>query len=670
MGKNPQYPRLLAILFALTCLSVAAAPSRGSVARCLGDCDGNDAVTVDEVITGVNIALGLAPIERCASFDADADGAVTVDEILLAVQAALGGCRTDDTRIEILSPADGAFTQRQTIAVDGAVANPPPMALIRVNGAATGLLPDGTFSGDVAVDPNAILNPVLAEVSDEADGVVDRDRIVVVVGDSIPAGQFVPEGLGLRLTDSGLAKLEAVLPQILDLDADSLIAPGTVVVNNYCVIDSPFGCIERVDVVVESASVDSVAADLDSVDGLLGADVTLSNLVVALEIRGSAFDCDGRATVEQVRIAGNYELEPLPGDGGAIDVDVAGDAVIEIVNDTFEFTGGACDNDPIDDLIRAVVGDFRPRLRAALEEYLNDPDGDGPEDSPVAAAMQSGLSEVDFTAPLGTAFGIVFETTYVDIAADAGGVTFSSDALATAPPPAVPLFPGSYRVDESFPDLPSTTPIAGAAFDLGLCVSGSTLNQMIKAVTEAGGLRLDLTQLDLGGGDMPITGAVLSLIIPEAASLGQDLPIVLRFRPTVPPILTGGQGPAGELADLRVAGLLFEVVSNAEGAEVVHLRAAIDARAAFDLVFGEAGRELRVALTPPRPDEISVTVLDDALGVDAARLEANLPRVVSQFVNRLGPELGAFELPLLFGLQATGVEISRTGQYPCMFLVL
>jgi hypothetical protein len=651
-------------------LAGIVSPTYALVDTCDGDCDDNNAVTVDEILTGINIALGLASLERCTSVDIDGNGVVTVDELLLAVQGALEGCALADGAIEIISPANGGFTQQESVAVLGRVTSSTITALVSVNGSPTEPRADGTFSADVPLDPELILNPVLAEVSDQTNGFIDRDRIVVVAGDSIPAGEPVDEGVALRLTDSGLAKLEASLPSILDLDADALIAPGTIVVNNYCVIDSPFGCIERVDVVAESASVDSVTVDLDSIEGFLAAEVTLGNLVVPLEIRGSVFDCDGRAMVELVRIAGNYELAPLP-EAGSIDVNVVGNPVIEITGDTFDFTGGACDDDPIDDLIRAVIGDFRPRLRAALEEYLNDPDGAGPEDAPVAAAMQSGLSAVDFTAPLGEAFGIVFETAYFGIAADAGGVTFGSDALASAPPPAVPLFPASYRVDEPFPSLSSTTPIAGAGFDIGLCVSTSTLNQMIKAVMEAGGLRLDLTELDFGSGDIPITGAALSLILPEAQSLDPGLPITLRFQPTVPPILTEAQGPAGELADLRVAGLLFEVISDAAGVEVVHLRAALDARAAFDLTFEEEdGRRLRIALTPPRPDDIVVTVLDDGLGVDEARLQANLPRVVARFVNLLSRELGAFDLPVLFGLQAGGLEVSRAGRYPCMFLVL
>jgi cysteine-rich repeat protein len=61
-------------------------------ARCTGDCDGSGAVTVDEVLTGVNIALGNAPLDTCSAFDANGDHAVTVDEILAAVNNALNGC--------------------------------------------------------------------------------------------------------------------------------------------------------------------------------------------------------------------------------------------------------------------------------------------------------------------------------------------------------------------------------------------------------------------------------------------------------------------------------------------------------------------------------------------------------------------------------------------------
>lgn len=61
-------------------------------AQCAGDCDGSGVVTVDEVLAGVNIALGNAPLGTCPAFDANGDQRVTVDEILAAVANALNGC--------------------------------------------------------------------------------------------------------------------------------------------------------------------------------------------------------------------------------------------------------------------------------------------------------------------------------------------------------------------------------------------------------------------------------------------------------------------------------------------------------------------------------------------------------------------------------------------------
>ncbi|MBI4518996.1 MAG: hypothetical protein HY699_24660 [Deltaproteobacteria bacterium] len=59
---------------------------------CTGDCDGDGNVTVDELVTGVNIALGTFSDEPCPVFDANLDGEVTVDELVMAVNNALNGC--------------------------------------------------------------------------------------------------------------------------------------------------------------------------------------------------------------------------------------------------------------------------------------------------------------------------------------------------------------------------------------------------------------------------------------------------------------------------------------------------------------------------------------------------------------------------------------------------
>ena len=61
-------------------------------AACPGDCDADDTVTVDEIVTAVGIALGASAIAACPAADTDSGGTVTVDEIVAALDAALGGC--------------------------------------------------------------------------------------------------------------------------------------------------------------------------------------------------------------------------------------------------------------------------------------------------------------------------------------------------------------------------------------------------------------------------------------------------------------------------------------------------------------------------------------------------------------------------------------------------
>jgi hypothetical protein len=59
---------------------------------CQGDCNGDGMVAINELINGVNIALGSAAVSTCASVDANGDGMVTINELIAAVTRALNGC--------------------------------------------------------------------------------------------------------------------------------------------------------------------------------------------------------------------------------------------------------------------------------------------------------------------------------------------------------------------------------------------------------------------------------------------------------------------------------------------------------------------------------------------------------------------------------------------------
>jgi hypothetical protein len=92
MGSRHLPLLLLLVAFALFGL----ASSVDALDVCIGDCDSSGAVSIAELLTGVNIALDLQPLTRCESFDTDANGKIAVNELLGAVHGAVDGCRPPD----------------------------------------------------------------------------------------------------------------------------------------------------------------------------------------------------------------------------------------------------------------------------------------------------------------------------------------------------------------------------------------------------------------------------------------------------------------------------------------------------------------------------------------------------------------------------------------------
>jgi hypothetical protein len=70
----------------------------------VGDCGDGGQVTIDEILTMVNIALGNVGVGACTAGDANADGKITVDEILTAVDNALNGCRASPPQLIVTLP--------------------------------------------------------------------------------------------------------------------------------------------------------------------------------------------------------------------------------------------------------------------------------------------------------------------------------------------------------------------------------------------------------------------------------------------------------------------------------------------------------------------------------------------------------------------------------------
>jgi len=71
------------------------APNAGSAQAeppCACDCDGDGTVTINELVAGINIALGKEGMGLCEAADPQSDGSVTVQELVMGVGALLNGC--------------------------------------------------------------------------------------------------------------------------------------------------------------------------------------------------------------------------------------------------------------------------------------------------------------------------------------------------------------------------------------------------------------------------------------------------------------------------------------------------------------------------------------------------------------------------------------------------
>lgn len=166
---------------------------------CAGDCDANGQVTVDEIITGVNVALGTTDIDACARFDTGGDRRVTVEEIVQAVAVALGGCQLDVTP----TPT-----------------GPPPTATATVPAGASSIARRGAGTIEATTDLflalPGLISVVLDQASRNAGGSAPQPRALLEVPFNCPAG-----GQGRLTCDQHIIVLPpSVSAPEYDLDLD------------------------------------------------------------------------------------------------------------------------------------------------------------------------------------------------------------------------------------------------------------------------------------------------------------------------------------------------------------------------------------------------------------------------------------------------------------------
>src|SRR5512143_1080940 len=90
----------LASLVALLSVVAMVHPALG----CPGDCNADGEVTVDELVTAVDVAFESNVLAACDVVDTSHDGSVTVNEVIVAVHNALYGCPEENTPTPTATP--------------------------------------------------------------------------------------------------------------------------------------------------------------------------------------------------------------------------------------------------------------------------------------------------------------------------------------------------------------------------------------------------------------------------------------------------------------------------------------------------------------------------------------------------------------------------------------
>jgi hypothetical protein len=593
---------------------------------------------------------------RCAAF------------VLLALSVPLlgGTCGTKPRLLTIDTPTDGTFTTASSILVEG-LAQGNNGGQVFVNGVPQQIA-NGAYSVVVPLDPSKIVNPIIVE-SLPSTASVWRRRVTVIAADGVTSGFVLdgdrsPDSLGMRLTDTGL---DQVSPVVESLSGDSLYIGDIITTTPPITGSFPLlGGLVNVPFTATptEASFSGFGLDVDPMTGQLDATITIQDFFVEVDLEVLGSTCIIEIDTATADIGGGFDLQPLVSNPSFVDVNLVTPIGVRLGGFNAQFVGGICNDILIGDIINLVIGpsEMQALMESGFATNLADPDGAGPLDSPIAAAIETSLAGVSIAGPIGTAIGGMVDAEIVTVGEDTAGMTLAVDAAITANAlaPGAPDLPASYAIDVPFPAFPPATPIDGLPYGLAFSISTSGLNQLMKAQIEGGLLQIDIDAFDIPPfGLQNLTTGVASIFVPELlpAYTGTE-PVHFEVRPLLAPIMTGNPGPNGELTELLLSGLLLRGV--VDGDDFAFVEIVIDLKAGVDLTFGPAG--VAFAIGALDPANLDLTVTSNPLNTNEANLTLILTTFFPLFSTSLQDALAAFPIPALLGLELEAVEVARISQ--------
>ena len=594
----------------------------------------------------------------------------------IALAAVLLLATACDVTDMIVTPKDGDIASGPTVTVDGKLPEgAKPGGTLTVNGVPTTVQPSGTWSATVPA--SAGYTTTITAIYKNPGGAEFRQRNTVINGPKLAEGQFSPNGVGVRFTNTGLNNLGPVINSLAGgaFDIGSLLLaknPLIDVKDAFLTIDVKGNAYE--------AGIGSADVQASSTASGVKTRITVKDMFIGVKLNlndGLAINanCSLELKLPQVVIDETFDLKPAA-DPNYVDVNLVGSPTVNAGTVSYEFISGICDADTflIGDIVNSLAGgQIQSLIGDGFNSQLGDPDGSGPADSPVADAIETALAQISIAGSVGEAVKVNLNAPFTAINEGATGIDFRSNAdfaatIGNGPTdcPAVAHAPdlgGTVDVPGAPPTPGATTP-NGQPYGLGLTISSSAFNQLLGALTECGFLNQDISTISLGGPELPLTSSVLAAIIPAfGTELPANTPIKIRVTPTAGPYLTEATGPNGEPGELVLGNLRLQFIETRDGADFSWLDLAIDAPLGFDLAVDDVTGTLAPAITAPPASKVTTRVVTNNLGANEPSVEAIFSSLFPGFVSSLGSGFAAFPLPAFLGLALDVKEITRTGNF-------
>jgi hypothetical protein len=577
----------------------------------------------------------------------------TLALVILAGLSLGASCSKPEPRVFLDSPVHGTFMNVPSVLVEGRLTRPATFASLAVNG--TPVAVADNWSVTVPLDPAAVFNRINVEAL-RNNGELLRETATVIVGDGVSTGfvldgDYTSAGVALRISDAGLAQIAPIVESLSTgaFDVSSLITDQNPIAE---------GSLSGISYTANAVEVGFGGFGLAAVPTAAGIDttVTIDDFYIEVDLDlGFLGSCTLEIESASASIQGAYDLAPLASDPSFVDVNLVSAIMVNLSGFTSQFVSGICNDPLIGDIVNLIIGqgEIQQLMQDGFEDNLADPDGAGPLDSPLAAAIETALAGISIAGPVGEALGGNLDAPIVSVLEEATGLTILADAAFTSagPVPGAPDLMASYTVEETIPVFGATTPVGGLPYGLSFALSTSGLNQLLKTQIENGLLLQELTEL-LG---VPITAGLLAFFIPEMGQFDPAEAVVIRIRPTLAPVFTGGPGPAGELAELKISSLVVEAEFTSSNQTFLALEMDLDA--GVDLAFTPAGLEF--ALATPAAMDIGMVVVENTIGASEASIVAIFQGLFPAFAPELENAIEAFPIPSLLGLDLAPVEVAR-----------